>query len=659
MESQLFSLSRIFSERIFRIPDYQRGYAWSLPQLRDFWNDLNQIEDGENHYTGVIHLEVVPNSVLHEWQDDRWIIEDKSYEAAYVVDGQQRLTTSIILIQVIIETMEDNQRLNYTEKQEIQKKFIFESKDRGISRSYIFGYEKDNPSYEYLKTKIFCEPSSTDTGDETIYTQNLMNAKRFFQEKIKGCSFGEIETVFKKLTQQFLFNIFTISREIDVCIAFETMNNRGKRLSYLELLKNRLIFLSLKLEDPDSEKFKLRRTINDCWKSVYHNLGKNKENPLVDDDFLNAHWAVYNKVERRNRGSNRRIFLSHDEHYYPEYSIHDESPYSNLLRDVFIQKNLYNSDEGSDKIDLVKIHNYVRSLQRGVENWYQIHNPHDSSFDEESILWLEKLNRLPNQAMRPLMLSVAMADAPWRVKSEIYQEIERRIFLSGTSYIAGIEKEPINFVDLAFDIFQEEVSAKEILKSIRKSNSEISRSRQYYLNFRAGYDNGGYYKWPFLKYILFEYNLNLQNRSKTRRPKLSWREMSEQKSDYSTIEHIYPQNARLKYWTQRFPNMTAKQRDVLRNSIGNLLPLSRAKNSSLSNKSFPDKVDGVKDKVVGYRYGSYCEIEVASEDEWTPAHILKRGIKIIKFIESRWDIDFESDKSRINLLGLGFVDKTR
>ena len=41
-----------------------------------------------------------------------------------------------------------------------------------------------------------------------------------------------------------MFNVYEISDDFDVFVAFETMNNGGKRLSNLELLKNRLIYLT-------------------------------------------------------------------------------------------------------------------------------------------------------------------------------------------------------------------------------------------------------------------------------------------------------------------------------------------------------------------------------------------------------------------------------
>ena len=59
MQTELFSVSKIFTENLFRIPDYQRGYAWSEKQLKDFWNDIEQLEEGKHHYTGVLTLEQV------------------------------------------------------------------------------------------------------------------------------------------------------------------------------------------------------------------------------------------------------------------------------------------------------------------------------------------------------------------------------------------------------------------------------------------------------------------------------------------------------------------------------------------------------------------------------------------------------------------------
>jgi len=55
------SLDSLFKEKMFRIPDYQRGYAWRHEQLKDFWEDLVNLAEGRSHYTGVLTLKQIPN----------------------------------------------------------------------------------------------------------------------------------------------------------------------------------------------------------------------------------------------------------------------------------------------------------------------------------------------------------------------------------------------------------------------------------------------------------------------------------------------------------------------------------------------------------------------------------------------------------------------
>lgn len=77
-----------------------------------------------------------------------------------------------------------------------------------------------------------------------------------------------------------MFNIHEIDDDYDVFVAFETMNNRGKKLTNLELLKNRLIYLTTLYSDSKFDKLdkaNLRKQINDTWKEVYYQLGRNEK----------------------------------------------------------------------------------------------------------------------------------------------------------------------------------------------------------------------------------------------------------------------------------------------------------------------------------------------------------------------------------------------
>ena len=51
---ELQNLEEIFQGNIFRIPDYQRGYAWKAPQVQDFWEDLVSL--AEDRKIGRAHV---------------------------------------------------------------------------------------------------------------------------------------------------------------------------------------------------------------------------------------------------------------------------------------------------------------------------------------------------------------------------------------------------------------------------------------------------------------------------------------------------------------------------------------------------------------------------------------------------------------------------
>lgn len=68
MNTTDLNLSDLFSNRFFRIPDYQRGYAWGETQLTDLWEDLEDIAIDQGkyrpHFIGTISLQELNVSQL-------------------------------------------------------------------------------------------------------------------------------------------------------------------------------------------------------------------------------------------------------------------------------------------------------------------------------------------------------------------------------------------------------------------------------------------------------------------------------------------------------------------------------------------------------------------------------------------------------------------
>ena len=191
--NDLLSLQDLFNKKIFRIPDYQRGYSWTNQQLEEFWSDVINLLPDKEHYTGMISLKKLSRDYTKSWNDEQWLFDKKGYEAYHIVDGQQRLTTFIILINEIVNYYKkaysdkelDNIFINSTSLKEIIEEFlvIVKPDSENVVKTYKFGYEVDNPSYEYFKTKIL-ESGNVGNDIETFYTLNLEKAKKFFIEQI-------------------------------------------------------------------------------------------------------------------------------------------------------------------------------------------------------------------------------------------------------------------------------------------------------------------------------------------------------------------------------------------------------------------------------------------------------------------------------------------
>ena len=678
----MLSLSELFNKKLFRIPDYQRGYAWEKQQVEDFWNDLMLLHKDKEHYTGMLSLQEIRPKLDDVNYYDCIDLRD-THKIFHIVDGQQRLTTSMLLINQII-------KIDYSkyEPSIFNNKFISSIKGKYIcnNKCYVFGYEVDNPSFVYLKN-IFGESDPT-LIKESRYTRNLSVASHIFEENlkklIKDKGVKAVEDLFYKLTEKLQFNIHYIKHNFDVHVAFETMNNRGKKLSNLEILKNRLIYLSTLY--PDSKKMKakklnLQKEINDAWKEIYYNLGKDLNNELDDDMFLKAHWALYFKFSKTDSDTYVNELLNK---YFIPAAVND-----------FIRE--YNDSEldeddidwSDDALTIEEISSYVKSLRETSKYYYDTFVPNPKLSEEEQN-YIRKLNRIGigYSALRNLVVASYLVskdkDASFAEKRiELFKAIERFIFLCfrtagfQSSYKSGV------YYRYAGQMLQPEgnLSIDAVIEDINKTvDDDMPQIIQSFITQSNGWfsenNHYGFYAWTGLKYFLFEYEESLLNASTgTKISGDNYFKKSEK--DKVSIEHIFPQTPSKYYWANLYRSYD-KDNEVwkLAGTIGNLLPLSSSINSSLQNDSFEAKVNGRKG-AVGYEMNSYSAIEVSkhhkwleedypsfnkyyfrnideTEFDWTPEKIERRGIHLLKFLSKRYNCPL-TDEDIISLLHIDFI----
>ncbi len=687
MSNELISFSTLFQNRLFRIPDYQRGYAWKKEQLVDFWEDLLNLHEDRYHYTGLLSLKAVNKKEVQSWSEDNWL-NNSGYKTFHIVDGQQRLTTFSILMHEIvffIKNLAENSGksddeifIGFESVRNITEKYLYRKRPpENMIITYMFGYEEDNPSYKYLRYKIF-EEQSSDTIVETYYTQNLKYAKQFFKDNLKSLyemkGLAAIETLYNRLTLRLMFNLHEIEDDYDVFVAFETMNNRGKRLSNLELLKNRLIYLTTLYGDDQFDQLDkgyLRQNINDAWKEIYYQLGRNQNRPLPDDDFLRAHWSIYFQYTRRrgddyirfllNKFSSKNVFnhptIIDEKEVSEEYSEADDFDEADDVMEQTIDESVL-----ENKLSPTEINEYVNSLKELAKYWYYSFFPYDhDSLTEEEKQWINKLNRVGIAYFRPLVAVALSLNGPTKQdRLHLFKEIERFIFLCFRVAGYNASYKSSYYYNKAREVLGGKISpntvADDLMETVDADLNAIIANFMTRTDRR--FDSGvGFYGWRELRYFLFEYENHLSVENNIQ--KVDWKLFTKVEKDKITIEHILPQTSTKWYWRNQFRQYNKDEIKILSASLGNLLPLSQSINSSLQNDSFPDKKHPTSSsKRRGYMNGSHSEIEVARNIDWDANNILNRGLTLLNFMEDRWKIDFTEEQKQ-DLLHIQFVNDDR
>lgn len=720
MESGLNNLYKLFTNGIYRIPDYQRGYAWGTKEVEDFWEDLFNLSVERQHYGGVITLEEIPKNELDKNKTDRWFLNKINRTPYYVVDGQQRLTTAMILLKVIIEVAKSyklNTLNEFDSISEIEKDFIVLKREADNAFYLPFSYETENDSYGFYISKILELDGLEDKYPiyESKYSDNLQNALEFFKKKVSKLNQEDIDVLYTKLVHKLVFNRYVIDSNLDIHVTFETMNNRGRILSTLELLKNRLIYLTTLYTEISLEKrIEVKNQINDVWKIIYRSIGEidHSENIFnwsmrryrfysmtTDDIFLDAQLTAYPIHKFKN-------YLEPDEQkMYERNTLVLRS--ENLLKNIFTSQNVIQK-----KLKLKDIQEYIQDLRISIRVWKDMQLTVSSSDDVKIKEYLSRINFLtvtnyrntrsrdfviPKEissdviemdSMEDLFDSIAKEDRhSFYDTQSISDLIQKFIFkllkTESTNLLPTLRNiEKFLFLDsfipdsseLRYDELDRKIGVlqfntfillcyldrqpninEELLNKFNRQMTKIHK--EYFKIIPKSYDvlsNTQFYSdSPRLSYyILTQYNLELMDRSKETFSETDRLCFYFNKQSYN-IEHIYPRNHRFNYWNERFGSLNQKDREKYKNTLGNLIVISARKNEKLENKSYPDKCDFKEiNNPTGYKYGTMAERYLCEKySDWTPESIYKRGREILEFVHKEWGIKIPPKDAK-KVLGL-------
>lgn len=233
IQPKFIKFADLLEKRLFRIPHYQRAYSWRRAERQDMFKDLSKLKDrpGNSHFMAtVVGLcrETVP------------IVTDE-YDVIEIVDGQQRLTTLVILLKVIAQELEssltDDDKAALTTEARLERE-LQELLVKQDELSLILLQTNHDRSQHFAN--FLREGTSPPVSEaQTLADRELLRAIHECKSFVK--KWGDPTELLRLLKNQLWFIFHETHDEEAVYTVFEVLNNRGLEVSWLAKLKSRLM----------------------------------------------------------------------------------------------------------------------------------------------------------------------------------------------------------------------------------------------------------------------------------------------------------------------------------------------------------------------------------------------------------------------------------
>lgn len=257
---QYVTLDRLFHSRLFRIPQYQRTYSWSGNQRRDLFDDIKRVRE---HGDDRSHFMATVVGLRREKQT----IVTTEHQIVEIVDGQQRITTLVILLNAIRIAADEHNTIEARVKQEIHDLLI---KD---DHATLFLLQTNHDTSDYFANYIRTGEHPSSDKAQTIADREILSAmtecEQFVHEwRNQGQSLVDLVGLLKN---RLTFIVHEINDESLVYTVFEVLNSRGLEVTWFDRLKSML--MSIIFESNTGNKLELIDEIHQLWTDIYRCVG--------------------------------------------------------------------------------------------------------------------------------------------------------------------------------------------------------------------------------------------------------------------------------------------------------------------------------------------------------------------------------------------------
>lgn len=565
ISSDKVSILNLFSDFWFRVPYYQRPYLWQRDNveelLEDLWFASENNPNGE-YFLGALVLD----------REDEHLDNGTQYTVYDVIDGQQRLSTLMLVMTVLRDIYYDADKDDDAVK--VMQDFIYQEGKPilHIPERTRITYKIRDKVEDFIKQwilpigvskqidKVLAQLDNADISVRNM-ANNLQAIRAFFQEHIPTQQFLEF------LIHQVVCIYVATDDRNDAFRLFSIVNNRGIPLTNADILKA-------------------------------SNIG------VIPGEHAQAKYAeLWEEIENSMGNEGFERFLS-----FLRTILVKEKARLNLA-DEF-DKNIY------AKGLLVRGEPTIKFLQEYSEIYSKVIDLEgiNISNDYKNLLTIMRIG-LPSEDWIPPLLA-------FYYKFKGIALINQHL----TNFLRRLEAKFSSDWILGYSTTKRLENVTNILKKIDSSNTpqEVLNDLQLYsidIGSLRNVLSQDLYGRTFTRYILLRYE---------------YIKMSDtvHLSGYKnlSVEHILPQNpAENSQWLKEF-NQAA--RDKWTHKLGNLTLISRRKNSALSNLDFNDKMKRYLINNIEVFAGT--KVFLASQSNWTLTAIERRQKEMIDVLIERY-----------------------
>ena len=565
---EYLTLTDLLQKRFFEIPDYQRTYSWTIEEREALLKDIEKIynsTDNERHH-------FMSTVVCLKHSKDTQFVGTVKYEKFEVVDGQQRLTTLIILLKAISLKLHKSINAEKEEQEEIERLLVKKDKrlillqtnndDQDIFRNYLENGKK--PEKNNIRT--FTDKNMFDAFKQCeAFAEKWSKKKKLF----------DLLTLIKN---RLGFIFYTLEDSGTVYTIFEVLNSRGLDVDWLDKAKS--ILMGIVYEEFGKQAAQTHiKELHKHWSRIYQSIGLTD---IPGQEILRIAATLMNEEIGR-----KPLSAEESLKYFTEICHEDKTKVFNVVKFIV-----------DVTIRLSKI--YTNRRQKAVTEILQA---------------------------RLLAVAIQLSHFDKEDKDNLLNQWERVTFRIFGLYRKDSRTAVGDYVEIAKMVRNKKNTYRKI------HNKLVGLGKEYPIKKIKDelFEKDCYEEWKEeLRYFFFRYEEYLAKRKKAPISEEIWKSIWNEKLDKS-IEHIYPQNPKESdgSWKGKLgKNITQIKKNIHR--LGNLMILPPGINSRCSNKSFERKKKIYKEQLLRLKD------EIVSLRDWKRVNVIKRERELIKWAEKTW-----------------------